>query len=119
MKKKNLFPMCCVLFLCIFTLFMIWYIPSMSSLAAKTEETRQSLETSRGRENKQQSEYDKAMEELPLVREQLLEITPLAEQAEETVAMLKARRKELRAEKSELEQQLAGGTALQEDGNNE
>ena len=115
MKKKNAaFPLFCAMFLFVFALFMIWYIPSMSSLRASTADTRQSLETSRGRENKQQSEYDRAVEELPEVRARLEEIKPLAAQAEETVSVLKARRKELRAEKKDLEQKLAESESSQE-----
>ena len=70
MKKKiSGFSVCCVVFLFVFAAFMVWYIPSMSSLQTKITDTRQSLETSRGRENKQQDEYDKAQEEAKEARE--------------------------------------------------
>ena len=117
-KKLTCFTVCCVVFLFIFTAFMAWYIPSMSSMTARTAEAQQSLDTSRGRENKQQSEYDKAVAELPQVKAQLEEKKPLAEQAETQVSELKARRKELRAEKNELEQKLREMTS-QEDTANE
>ena len=116
MKKHiPVFTVCCVLFLFVFAAFIAWYLPSMSSVYASIDETRRSLDTSRGRENKQQSEYDKAVEELPQVQAQLEEQTPLAAQAEEQVNALKARRKELRAEKKELEQMISGNDAAQED----
>ena len=119
-KKASAFSVLCVVFLFIFTAFMAWYLPSMSSIKANTAEARQSLDTSRGRENKQQAEYDKAVEELPQVQAQLLEAAPLAVQAGEKVDLLKARRKELRAEKKELEQKISGSDTVQkEDDSNE
>ncbi len=105
-KRMNPFTVCCLVFLAAFVLFTAWYIPSASSLRAKISETSQLLVTSRGRESKQQDEYDKAVADLPLVQAELKEKQPLAAQAEQTVADLKARRKELRAEKKALEEAL-------------
>ena len=120
MKKKITgFSLCCVVFLFIFAVFMIWYIPSISSLQTKITDTRQSLETSRGRENKQQDEYDKAVADLPVVRAELNEKAPLAEAAEQEVTELKARRKDLRQEKMALEEKLAGSGPAQEGDSNE
>lgn len=118
-KESSAFLTAIVLFLFLFSLFMCWYLPSVSSLRTKTAETRQSLETSRGRENKQQAEYDKAVAELPVIQEQLREALPLAEKASENVDLLKARRKELRSEKQELEQKLSGAESspLEENAN--
>lgn len=118
-KITPLFSLVCVLILFFFAVFMAWYLPSMSTLAAKTADIRQSLETSRGRENKQQAEYDKAVEQLPQVQAELLEKQPLAAEAEEKVTALKVRRKELRAEKKELEEKLAGTAENQEEENHE
>ena len=118
-NKTSAFSVCCVVFLFVFTVFMIWYIPSMSSLQAKIVDTRQSLETSRGRENKQQDEYDKAVADLPLAKAELNEKRPLAETAEQEVTELKARRKELRQEKKALEEQLGGTESAQEGDSNE
>ena len=118
-KQLSVFTACCILFLFVFALFMCWYIPSSASLRSKITETRQSLETSRGRESKQQDEYDKAVTELPRVQAQLEESLPLAKQAEETVSSLKARRKELRAVKKELEQKLSERDSSQEEKGNE
>lgn len=104
-KRLSSFSIYCVVFFFIFAAFMAWYIPSMSSVRSKTAETRQNLETSEGRERKQQAEYDKAVEELPLVQADLEEKNPLADAAEQTVSDLKARRKELRSEKEKLEKE--------------
>ncbi len=119
--KKHLSAgsMCFVLLLFLFVAFMSWYIPSAASLHSRTEETRQSLDTSMGRERKQQEEYNRAVEELPLVQEELKEKAPLAVQAEEKVAALKARRKALRSEKEELEKQLSLSDTVKEAGSDE
>jgi predicted nucleic acid-binding Zn-ribbon protein len=120
MKKKiSGFSVCCVVFLFVFAAFMVWYIPSMSSLQTKITDTRQSLETSRGRENKQQDEYDKAVADLPVIKAELAEKAPLAEAAEQEVTELKARRKELRQEKKALEEKLAQSEPSQEGNSNE
>ena len=102
-KHLSFLSICCVVFFLLFSVFMAWYLPSMSSLRSETVETRRNLETSIGREGKQQDEYDRAVAELPLVLEELKEKEPLAEEAEQTVANLKARKKELAAEKKKLE----------------
>ena len=120
MKNRNqLFSVCFVCVLFIFAAFMAWYIPSMSSVLAKTEETRSNLSTSRGRENRQQDEYDKAAAELPLILDQAAEKKPLAEEAEKQVNELKLRRKALRAEKQALEEKLAEAEPAQEGSDNE
>lgn len=107
-KKFSAFSICCILVLFIFSAFMIWYLPASSSLLLKTEELKHSLDISRGRENKQQDEYDKAVLELPIVQAELEEKKPLAEKAEETVSLLKSQRNELRKEKEEMEKILSG-----------
>ena len=109
MKKRiSVFSVFCVVFFFVFAAFMAWYIPSMSSVRSKTVQTQRDLETSRGREDKQQAEYDKAVSELPVVRAELEEKQPLAEEALKTIEDLKIRRRELRAEKKTLE---AGSSA--------
>ena len=117
MKKRiSVFGIFCVVFFFIFAAFMAWYLPSMSSVRSKTAETRQNLETSEGRERKQQAEYDKAVEELPLVQADLEEKNPLADAAEQTVSDLKARRKELRSEKEKLEKEAGSPDGNTENG---
>lgn len=101
---KNRFVLFCAAFFIIFTLFMAWYVPSISGIRSRTAETRQSLETSRGREKKQQDEYDKAVAELPVIQAELKEKEPLAEAAEQEVSNLKTLRNDLRQEKKNLEE---------------
>ena len=109
MKNRiSVFSIFCVVFFFIFAAFMAWYLPSMSSVRSKTVQTQRDLETSRGREDRQQAEYDKAVSELPLVKAELEEKQPLAEEALKTIEDLKVRRMELRAEKKSLE---AGSSA--------
>ena len=96
---------------------MIWYIPSMSSLQSSVSETRQNLETSRGRERKQLDEYNKAVADLPLVKAELENTAPLAAEAEQLVSDLKARRKELRQEKKVLEEKAAESSGSIKEGN--
>ena len=68
MKKRiSVFSAFCVVFFFVFAAFMAWYIPSVSSVRSKIEQTQRDLDTSRGREDKQQAEYNKAVEELPVV----------------------------------------------------
>ena len=104
MKKRfSVFSAFCVVFFFAFAAFMTWYIPSVSSVRSKIVQTQRDLETSRGREDKQHAEYNKAVEELPVVRAELQEKEPLAEESLNAVEKLKSRRKELRAEKKALE----------------
>ena len=117
MKKKISFPgILAIAVLLIFSLFMAWFVPSFSSVRVQLQQVMRDLETSRGRERKQQEEYDNADEELPLVEQELDIKNPLADEAEQKLAALKARRKELRAEKKALE--AAGSESGKEGGNN-
>ena len=75
----------------------------------RLEDTRMSLDTSRGRERKQQYEYDEAAEALPRTRTELAEVQPEADAAAERVKALKDRRKALREEKKRLEAEAADG----------
>ena len=115
MKKRTpVFTVFCAVLFFAFSAFMIWLIPSYASVRMKIDETRQELELNRGRELKQQSEYDSAVEELPLILAELEEKNPIADEAEQAVAELKARRKELRAKKKELEESTVRETETQD-----
>jgi len=115
MKKSNsLFVFFFVLVLIVFTGFMTWYLCSSSSLQYKTEETISSLERNRGRESKQQDEYDKAVQELPVILTELEEKKKLAEEAQSEAEELKSRRNELRDEKRELEEHVSGSDSTEE-----
>ena len=102
-KKAPFFTVFCTVFFFAFSVFMIWFVPSYASVRSKISETRRELDLSRGREAKQQAEYDSALAELPLILAELEEKNPVADEAEEALAELKARKKELRMQKQELE----------------
>ena len=86
-----------------FVLFVSWYLPSVGTRKFLLEDVQKSLETSQGRERKQQAEYDQTVAALPEVEAELERIIPLAEAAKEDVRSLKSLRKELRQEKKNLE----------------
>ncbi len=86
-----------------FCLFLAWYLPGRAERDFQMADVELSLETSYGRERKQQYEYDEVTRELPLTRAELAETQPLADAAAEEVKALKAERKALRTEKAELE----------------
>lgn len=116
MKRKiSTFTACLVVVLFLFSGFMAWYTVSASSLALNTEDLRQQLEISRGRESRQKSEYDKAAQDLPLARSELAGLQALVDQANADASRLKARRKELRAEKKALEE--STGRLPEQEGN--
>lgn len=99
----------CVAVMLVLCLFMAWYVPSRAGQLFRLEDTAKSLETSRGRERKQQYEYDEVTRKLPETRAELAETQPLADAAAEKVRTLKEERRRLREGKKALEQQLAGG----------
>ena len=90
----------------VFVLFMLWYVPSVSSRRFELADAELSLETSRGRERKQQYEYDQATAEFDPVRAELADVQPKTDAAEQKVKELKELRRELRQEKKELESRL-------------
>ena len=51
----------------LFVVFLIWYLPSVGQRRFMLEDVRKSLETSQGRERKQQYEYDETVAALPEV----------------------------------------------------
>ncbi len=114
-KRTSVFVIFCTVFFFSFSAFMAWFIPSYSSVRSKINETYQMLDMSRGREAKQQAEYDSAVTEFSLKLAELEELNPLADEAEEALAGLKARRKELRLQKQELEKAADQRPGKQED----
>ena len=90
----------------VFVLFMLWYVPSVSSLHFELADAELSLETSQGRERKQQYEYDQTVEGFEPVRDELAQVQPQTDAAKQKVNELKALRKELRQEKKDLESRL-------------
>jgi peptidoglycan hydrolase CwlO-like protein len=113
MKNKTVFTFLFSLIMLVTVLFLVWYVPAVSGLSFQLEDVRKSLETSQGRERKQQYEYDKVVSEIPEIQAELDLIKPQTEAAEQEFSELKAERKKLRSEKKELEKQL-GETSDQE-----
>ena len=105
-RKSNLFSSFFVIIMLLFILFVLWYVPTDSSLRFQLQDVGKSLETSQGRERKQQKEYDEAANAIPDTEAEIARVLPRAEAAQNEVDELKARRKQLRNEKKELEQQL-------------
>jgi len=97
------FPVIFTLVMLICVLFLVWYLPSVGQRRFLIDDVRKSLETSQGRERKQQSEYDETIAAIPETLAELDRITPLMEAAQQEVQTLKEERKKLRKEKKELE----------------
>ena len=111
MRQHRIFPLLFTVIMLTFVLFLVWYVPAVSQLRFRLQDTQRSLETSQGRERKQQYEYDKVVSEIPEIQAELDLIRPQTEAAEQEVADLKTRRKELRSVKKELEKQLEEASA--------
>ena len=102
-RRKSFFPLLFVLVMLLCVLFISWYLPTVSTLRFSLEDRKISLETSQGRERKQQHEYDETVAAIPETEAELERILPLSEAAREEVRQLKKERKQLRQEKKELE----------------
>ena len=103
MKKGSAYAVFFTVIMLICVLFIVWYLPAVSQRRFQLEDVQKSLETSLGRERKQQSEYDETVATLPEVEAELERVLPLTEAAKEEVKSLKKERKALRKEKKELE----------------
>lgn len=96
--------------LLVFCFFLCCYSIIMASLSFAISDTKISLETSLQRENKQRYEYSQVAEAMPVARQSLNELLPLADRYTAEVNDLKAKRKKLRAEKQALlDHQSEGG----------
>lgn len=103
MKKTSILAVTFTFVMLICVLFIIWYLPSVSQRRFQLEDIQKSLETSLGRERKQQSEYDETVSSIPVVEAELEQVLPQTEAAKAEVKALKKERKALRSEKKELE----------------
>ena len=103
MKKGSAYAVFFTVIMLICVLFIVWYLPAVSQRRFQLGDTQKSLETSLGRERKQQSEYDETVAALPEVEAELERVLPLTEVAKEEVKSLKKERKALRKEKKELD----------------
>ena len=107
MKKKPVIPILFSVVMLICILFVAWYIPAIGQRRFQLEDIHKSLETSKGRERKQQHEYDETVAAIPVTEAELERVLPLAEAAKEEAKALKKERKKLRNEKKELEESVA------------
>ena len=98
----------------IFCLFIIGFVIAGNRLDAQIGNVRLDLETSRGRERKQQYEYEEVSRLLPEKQEELDAVLPLAEQYQSEVRSLKDLRKELREEKKRIEALLSAENGEEE-----
>lgn len=89
------------------TLILIWQVPASSSMSFKLSEAQLSLETARGRERKQQSEYDRALEDIQAAKELLEALTAPHEEALAARDAQVSERKELKARRDQLKEQIA------------
>ena len=113
-RRKSVFPVIFVLVMLLCVLFIAWYLPAVSDLRFRLQDTNISLETSQGRERKQQHEYDETVTALAEAREELARVQPLADQAADEKNAMKEERKQLRQEKKELEEKLGSGSGGQD-----
>ena len=75
-------------------------------LRAQIDDLTLSLETSRGREARQNHEYDEVVAALPEARAELERVAPLAEAAKAEENELRQQRKDIRAENAALQEQI-------------
>ena len=99
----------------VFVLFLVWYVPSVSTRDFLLRDTQQSLETNQGRERKQQYEYDKVSAEIPEIRAELDQVLPETEAAQQELETLREQKKKLKKEKKALEKQLSGSGDQEDD----
>ena len=111
--KKSALPVLFSLVMMFCVLFLIWYLPAVAQLRFDLADTQKSLETSLGRERKQQYEYDETVAAIPVTEAELERLAPLVESAQKEVKELKKERRKLRNEKKKLE----GAAAVAEGGN--
>ena len=90
-----------VMLLCV--LFLAWYLPAVNERSFQLQDIQKSIETSLGRERKQQYEYDETVASIPEVQAEIDRLAPLNEEISQEVSTLKEERKRLRQEKKELE----------------
>ncbi len=90
-----------------------------ADMKARIDDTQAKLETAQGRLRKQEKEYADVLAALPPVQAELDEVSPLAQAAYEQEQAMRQQRKDLRAEKSALEEQLAALIAQAEESGSE
>ena len=103
MKRKGSFlPVLFTVVMLVFVFFIAWCLPSSGHLRFRLEDIQKSLETSQGRERKQQNEYDEAAASILETETELARLTPLCDTVREEVQALKEEKKRLKEEKKSL-----------------
>lgn len=103
MKRHPVFAAVFSVIMMVCVLFLLWYVPAVSNRSLVLKDIQKQLETSRGRERKQQYEYDETVSAIPEAEAELERILPLSEAAQQEVKELKKERKKLRNEKKKLQ----------------
>ena len=80
-------------------------------LRAEIADLTISLDTSRGREARQNHEYDEVVAALPVARAELERVQPLADAAKAEENVLRQQRKDIRAENAALQEQIEAAQA--------
>ena len=106
-SPRSRFPVFFAFVMLICVLFVIWFVPALNERRFMLQDIRRSIETSQGRERKQQYEYDETVAVIPEVQAELDRVVPLNDAAVQEVATLKEERKLLRQEKADLESLLS------------
>ena len=117
-KRSSVLPVLFVSVMLLCVLFVVWYLPAVNERRFMLQDVRKSIETSQGRERKQQYEYDETAAAIPEVQAELERLLPLYDQISQEVGLLKEERKKLRREKKELEN-LSEDSSTQEVSGNE
>lgn len=102
-NRRSLFPVLFSSVMILFVLFLVWYLPAINERHFMLQDVRQSIETSQGRERKQQYEYNETVAAIPEVQAELDRIIPLEAEADSAVQLLKEERRQLRQQKKDLE----------------
>ena len=115
MKKRSWISLLFTLVMLLFVAFIVWYLPAVHEITFQIQDVQKSLETSQGRERKQQREYDETAAAIPEIQAELDRIIPQSESAKQEAQSLKEERKKLRKEKDELEKQLDSSDSKEDD----
>ena len=90
---------------------LAFFAVDQARLRAEVADLTLSLETSRGREARQNHEYDEAVAALPVARAELECVQPLADAAKAEEKALRQQRKDIRAEIAALQEQIEAAQA--------
>lgn len=90
---------------------LAFFAVDQARLRAEVADLTLSLETSRGREARQNHEYDEVVAALPVTRAELERVQPQADAAKAVENDLRQQRKDIRAENAALQEQIDAAQA--------